>query len=308
MDVNGTADPVRFGSRGRSPAACGVALAVAALASGCEAGRPPTPGQEVALPDSVTRYAFDAPDAGVLLPPELVEVSGITLWERNRLAAVQDEDGLLFILDPAVGAVVERIPFAGRGDYEDLRRVDSTVFVLRSDGGLFPVPVADPAEATREELALPRGCDAEGLAVDPRGQRLLIACKEASAAGVRSVHAWSLETRALEPNAVFEIDWRAVTNAPALDGRRINRFLAFKPSALDVHPVTGHWYVLSSVQRTILVLDAAFRPVGRWTLPARLFRQPEGMAFGPDGTLWIANEGAGAAATLLRFDPVLSIR
>ena len=38
------------------------------------------------------------------------------------------------------------------------------------------------------------------------------------------------------------------------------------------------------------------------TLPEHLFPQPEGLAFFPDGTLFIANEGVNGPATLLRFD------
>jgi hypothetical protein len=38
-------------------------------------------------------------------------------------------------------------------------------------------------------------------------------------------------------------------------------------------------------------------------LPAALYPQPEGIAFLPDGTLFISNEGPSGAATLLRFAP-----
>jgi len=55
------------------------------------------------------------------------------------------------------------------------------------------------------------------------------------------------------------------------------------------------------MDHSLAVLDRDGRIDGYALLSPTLFRQPEGMTFLPDGTLIIANEAAGAKATLLRF-------
>jgi uncharacterized protein YjiK len=38
-------------------------------------------------------------------------------------------------------------------------------------------------------------------------------------------------------------------------------------------------------------------------LNPKIFRQPEGICFSPDGTMYIASEGDGMEGTLLKFKP-----
>ena len=72
---------------------------------------------------------------------------------------------------------------------------------------------------------------------------------------------------------------------------------------LAVFSVTIIVLVLSSVRRMIAVVDRDGRLVAAETFPARLLPQPEGLAFAPDGTLYVASEGAGGRATIARYSP-----
>ncbi|MDX1418979.1 MAG: SdiA-regulated domain-containing protein [Rubricoccaceae bacterium] len=244
-------------------------------------------------------YRLDQPDAAFALPDVLQEVSGLTPFGDDRLLAVQDEDGLLYVLDRETGAILAEVPFADSGDYEGVEAVGDAVWVLESDGTLYEV--AGLAEgrpvAVVHETPVPGGCDAEGLGHDPSAGRLLVACKDEPGPELpdaRAIYAFSLQTRQLSERPAFLLD-RTRLDA---DSR------SFKPSALAVHPRTGDVYVLSAVRRALAVLHPDGTLAAALALPAQLYVQPEALAFFPDGTLVIASEGGGAAATLLRFSEV----
>jgi uncharacterized protein YjiK len=77
--------------------------------------------------------------------------------------------------------------------------------------------------------------------------------------------------------------------------------LRFKPSAIAVHPQTGEVFILSSVDHVLISCDENGNVTGYALLDAGLFRQPEGIAFFPNGDMLIANEAAGKEPTLLLF-------
>ena len=245
---------------------------------------------------SAVPYRLAAPDAVVRLPAELREISGLTVLENGNLGAVQDEAGTLFELDPATGAIVSRRDFQARGDFEGVERVGRDVWALEANGDLTHLRAAGRGfDVTRVETGLAGRNDTEGLAYDRAGNRLLIACKESPGQGlgdVRAVYAFSLATNTLSAAPVF-----------TLDRARVDAEDPFKSSAIAVRPGTGEIYVLSSVRKAIAVLapDGALQTVVE--LPDSLYAQPEGLAFTPDGTLFISNEGPDGPATLLRFDP-----
>lgn len=282
--------------------------------SGCgPAGEPPAP-----WPPGDSSYAFDRPDADFELPTTLEEISGLTYFDAGRLAAVQDEKGSYFILDAATGAVLGRQEFENDADYEGIERVGDSLYVLRSDGDLFEVWgwEGERLHRRRRPTGLTKGCDAEGLGYQASTHRLLIACKARPGQvprGHKAVFAFDLATGRLLPEPAFLIP-DARFNATIRDEKAIDeslrRLLApildlsgFTPSGLAVHPRTGQVYVLSSVRKAVLVLDAGGEVAGVWALPEALVPQPEGITFLPNGDLFIATEGPGSIrGRLLRFN------
>ena len=261
------------------------------LVAGCSDR--PAAGAAVA-PAEAPPYDFARPDTVIQLVPALLEISGLSMRPDGRLAAIHDEEGILYTLDPATGAIVDQRRFTGNGDFEGVEWVGSTAWVLRSNGSLHAVP-ADGGEVEEFNTPLRAACDAEGLGFDPVGNDLLILCKEEpglNLPGVRAIYSFDLDSRTLTEGPVLLIERRAV------DAR-----LEFKPSALAVHPQTRRVYVLSSVRRALAVLSPRGPLESLTPLPATLNAQPEGIAFAPDGTLYISNEGVDGAATLQRFTP-----
>lgn len=261
-------------------------------------------------------YRFDAPAARFELPGRLDEISGLTHLDATHLGAVQDEKGTLYVLDAATGGVTHEHDFGKGGDYEGVERVGERVVVLRSDGRLHVIDdwQDERADAQTLETGLHGSCDAEGLAYDAEGDRLLIACKERPGRGLRgtrAIYAYDLAENTLDPTPPFVIHAdtlarndgdNAIDEAVRALVRPIADINAFKPSALAVHPRTGEVYVLSSGRKLLLVLDRAGAVTAVWPLSDALLRQPEGLTFLPDGTLFIASEAAGGQAVLLRFD------
>src|SRR5690606_9901640 len=62
----------------------------------------------------------------------------------------------------------------------------------------------------------------------------------------------------------------------ALD-KRINR--SFKPSAMARKESTKEWYILSSINRSLVITDDKFRPKEVILLSRKTVEQPEGIAF-----------------------------
>ena len=76
----------------------------------------------------------------------------------------------------------------------------------------------------------------------------------------------------------------------------------FHPSAIAWNEHRRAWFVLAAKGQKLIVLSKGGKLLAVKKLNHKLFRQPEGLAFDAVGNMYIANEGAGDKATLLRFD------
>lgn len=254
-------------------------------------------------------YDLDVPDSVIKLPRRLNEISGLSVIDSTRIVAIQDEKGIIYVLNARTGEVVHELRFGDDADYEGIERAGDILFVLRSDGDLFAVNMSNldskkRGKARRIRTRLSARYDTEGLAYDAQSNRLLIACKEYAGKGLkkkRSIFAFDLASEKVgsEPEYVISIEQieRAVP-----DGNI--SFARFKPSALALHPETGHLFLLSSRDGLLLELDRSGRVLGTGKLPRSVARQPEGIAILPGGDLLIASEAAGKRALLLRFKPL----
>ena len=261
-------------------------------------------------------YSFQNEDAFVKLKGELEEISGITPFDSTHLAAIQDEKGKIYILEMETGKIVEEDRFDDDGDYEDVVLIDGIFYVLRSDGDVFETSgwPAKRDDTIKYETLLESKHDTEGLAYDAANNRLLIACKEfpgKDLKGKKAIYAFDLDTKEVDPTPAYLIDLSLI--ATAQPDNPVNRFVrrltspvtdmsGFKPSAIGIHPITQHIFVLSSVRKLLLAMDQQGTVEAIWELPEDNFHQPEGIAFLPTGDLFISNEGRGGKANILRFN------
>ena len=114
------------------------------------------------------------------LPDALEEVSGIAWMSDAKIAAVEDEDGLIYIYDLAKNKIDKTIEFADDGDYEGIAVTGEDAYVMRSDGLLFEVQnyaTAQPVTKTYQS-AMSHKNNVETLSYDAKNQRLLTAPKD----------------------------------------------------------------------------------------------------------------------------------
>jgi len=267
--------------------------------------------------DSAYGYDFFSPDAEFKLDNDLVEISGLTVFDEGHLAAIEDEHGRFYVIDFATGDVTGIHKFAGKDDYEGIEMAGTRLFALRSDGQIREISNYDTDDLDIDKVKTPLGakCDAEGLAFDADRQRLLIACKEHPGKGLkrqRAIYALDLGSMEVSEKPVYTISTGEIAvhaqSANAVDDTirdLVYPFMdldRFKPSALAVHPVTKDVFVLSSVLKVLVVLSSNGNIAAIFELDDRMLEQPEGLAFLPNGDLFISSEGVHRKARLARFN------
>ena len=248
------------------------------------------------LQEPIAGYYWGSPVKRYFMPYELDEISGLAYYRKDLLASVQDEDGKLFIFDLKEGKVVQRVKFGNSGDYEGVAMINKNFVVVRSDGKLFQFGLKGGATREISTSPLSPRNDIEGLTYDKDTKQLLLACKEK--AGLdnndlkgKSIYAFDIETNALLRKPRFVItskDLELFLKNKGRDGK-VKRF---KPSAVDIHPKTGQIFVIASAGSMVAILEPDGSIAEVVSLSRKLFKQPEGICFAPDGTLYISSEGS----------------
>jgi uncharacterized protein YjiK len=238
-----------------------------------------------------------------ILPNVLKEISGIAFNKGNSdsIYAEQDEEGKLFHFKLGNDNLAST-KFAKKGDYEDIAICNGTVIMLRSDGTLFSFPLSETANQQAINVQewkslLPAG-EYESLAADEQNNLLYILCKHCDLdKGNKQASGYILQlaNNSINQHGNFAIDTKAIEK---LSGKNKN---GFHPSALARNSFTNEWYVLSSVNKLLVVTDANWTVKETHPLNPSLFNQPEGMAFDKEGNLYISNEGGEGNGNVLKF-------
>jgi len=276
-------------------------------------------------------YDLGAPRKYVL-SESLHEISGICFLRGNAdtMYAIEDEKGKLYHFKLGENRY-PAFKFGTHGDYEDVTILgDAEFVVLRSDGSLFVFPVAfsggDSKAVTAYLHILPKG-EYEGLYFDPSGVekntpsgktandgpsdegpkglqgdaggRLIALCKNCPDDDQRDeVSGYVLQYGAGHKLGIVD---HFVVRVPAGKLHSIHTKVKFHPSCLARHPLTKEWYIVSSVNKVLLVLDDQWAVKGMYDLDPVLFKQPEGLAFDRQGNMYISNEGVQGNANVLLF-------
>ena len=238
------------------------------------------------------------PESGrkqLILKKQLREISGLEWLGKNSLAAINDEQGKVFIIDAETGHFTSW-PFGMKGDYEDLVKVGDYFYFLESNGHIHKV-----SATTRQEEAIFTGefgkhAEFESIYYDEKINQLIIICKECGR-DEENIMAFSfnLTQGQFVPKPLYILSLNRIRTL----GK--NSAIVFKPSAAAIHPLLHKLFILSSIGKILLQCSLDGVPEKVFHLNPDQFLQPEGLRFAPNGDMFISNEGGEGKATLEKF-------
>ncbi|HEX6575927.1 MAG TPA: SdiA-regulated domain-containing protein [Gemmatimonadaceae bacterium] len=243
------------------------------------------------------------PVAMWLMPPELNEISGMTLTDDGRLLAHDDEVGRVFEVDPRRGVIVKSFLLGKglKGDFEGITVVGPDVYMTLSNGLLYRFREGGNKASvpyTTFDTHLGKECEFEGVAHDKDSAQLVLPCK--------NVHMKHLDDEmVLFKWKIGSTDTTGVSmmTVPLSEVIGTNKWKKFRPSDITIDPATGNYVIISSLDKGIVVLTPGGEVVRSEPLPGK-HQQAEGVAITRDNILIISDEATSkpAAITLYRWN------
>lgn len=257
-----------------------------------------TPAQQTET--FLSSYDFDDRLSRFDLPGRLDEISGIAFTADGRLFAHDDERARVYEIDPATGEVGKRFDLGEgelRDDFEDIAIVGDRFFLVSSKGWLYEFREGADRENVPYRVTEPgvgANCEVEGLDYDPGDDALVIACKVATPdRSVIVVHRLPI-----------------LPDSPRLPTIRVPKAslvpfgldAEFAPSAILVTP-QGTWLLASAQTESLVEIDPDKGVIAAVALRKGRHPQPEGLALGADGLLYVSDEKNGQDARISVYAP-----
>jgi uncharacterized protein YjiK len=234
------------------------------------------------------------------LPLELDEISGVAFYPKDTsVFAINDEAGWLYKLKLGSQLDIKRWKFSSGADFEDLVLVDSAFYVLQSNGTIIKISIRDSGNFETHDFLFPYGDqnEFEILYYDDSLKKMVLICKDCDSDKKRSLTTFSFDPQTGKfSDASFTINVQQIASAIKEEK------LKFKPSAASINPKDGLLYIISSVNKLLVVTDRKGAVKKVYPIDPALFKQPEGITFTPSGSIIISNESAGiGVANILIF-------
>lgn len=249
--------------------------------------------------------SFDFSSEGgieVKLHNELKEISGLATSGDGRVFGHNDEYGRVYEIDPGTGSIIKAFN-VGRlgvpGDFEGIAVAGERFFLLSSAGDLVEFREGAGGSSVGYQvhpLGLGRLCEMEGLAFEESRDALLLPCKTPR------------NGRLEDHLVVFSVPLASMTPDPEpriflplkdLDSAGLGK--NFHPSAIEVHPGSGSLVLVAAREEALVELSSEGEILATIELKRKRHPQPEGIAFLPNGSLVLADEGQGGRGTVTRY-------
>jgi uncharacterized protein YjiK len=266
------------------------------------------------------RYDLEDYKERFILPSGLIEISGLSYYaEKGLIAAVNDESAIIYFINPKTGEVESEKKFGFPGDYEGIEIVGSIAYVVKSNGNLYLYSLEEEKAIKIVKTPLSSSNDVEGLGYSPKENALILSCKgealiqtPSKKKDKKGIFMIPLDNENLDivPHyLLYDRDLKSFVRkkyskadiSEKKKDKYEERMKKFSPSGIAVHPISGHFYILSSQGKTLVIVDDEGGIVDVIMLDNDVHRQPEGICFSPNGDLYISNEGDGMSGRLYKF-------
>lgn len=234
-----------------------------------------------------------------ILAHPLKEISGIAYRaDSNSFVAINDEKGNVYVLDGKTFQIMDKYPFGDDGDYEEIQVAGGFIYVLRSDGTIYKMKLngRDMPYVITFDYSGPKA-EFESFYIDvPANTIVLIPkhSKEGAKAKQTVTYTINNSNGAYAQKKEYVLSWSDLSRSSTLH-----------PSAVAVHPISKDIYLLASIEKRLIVLNADWKLLAEYELDRNHFQQPEGITFDSAGNLYITNEAGEKSPTVVQI-PILS--
>jgi len=227
----------------------------------------------------------------IKLPLELDEISGVAYYAKDSsIFAINDEKGWLYKIKR--GREIQRWKFSKGADFEDVVLLDSTFFVLQSNGNIIKLSFTgqDNAVVAQQFYFSQSGestNEFEILYHDPGKNKLILICKDCETDKKKA-----LTTFSFDPVSGNYSDSSFSINVTEIAKTIGETKIKFKPSAASINPKNGMLYIISAINKLLVITDVDGNFKNAYKIDEGIFKQPEGLTFTPAGGMIVSNEAA----------------
>lgn len=239
-------------------------------------------------------YDFTNPEK-FKMPSSLLEISGIAFKDKNSdtVYSIQDEAGKIYKQGWGVRKQ-HNVKFASNGDFEDLAIISDKIVSLKSDGSFYTFLLSETSKkktdlVNEHKKIIPKG-EYEGIYANSGNNEVYVLCKKCPVDKKKYqvtgyILKYNVKGDAFSLAGDFKID---VKKLPLLNPR----FKAsLNPSGMARNVFTNEWFIISTLDKMLVVTDSLWNIKAVYKLNSSLFNQPEGIAFDKENNLFISNEG-----------------
>jgi len=225
----------------------------------------------------------------IKLPAELDEISGIAYYPKDTsVFAIIDEAGFLFKIPIKNPTAFRKWEYDKKRDFEDVVLIDSTFYVLVSNGNIEMIRfINDKIHTERSDFSdsTKAATEFEAMYMENDSGNLIILCKSCDSDPKKSFSSFAYNFRdsAKTYSRYLTFDMSSLAQESNMDKR-------LKASAAAINPITNDLYIISSVHKLLVITDRNGIFKNAIKLDPAFYKQPEGIAFTPEGDLIISNE------------------
>lgn len=232
------------------------------------------------------------------LPLELDEISGVAYYPPDSsVFAINDEKGWLYKIRK--GREIMHWSFSPGADFEDLVLVDSIFYVLQSNGNILRLSFNGTRSIGVQQYYFDKGTGEDEFEIlywDSTRQRLMLMCKDCETDKKKSLTTFTFDpSTGRYESSSFRIDVRKIAHSLGEEKMK------FKPSAAAINPKDGLLYIISAINKLLVVTDVNGNLKKAYRIDPAVFKQPEGITFAPSGGMIISNEAADVGVADILF-------